>query len=173
MSIAQSRVVAGVPGVAADDADFAGLRAIGAGVTLLAFDDMVFKRRAAFSAVSIPEGLRDGGALAIALTTPPQRSAEALFDVQRLLLRLAVEPLDDDDVRDIGRVLAGREAAEAQAAQALSSALAWRVISGAGAASWHLDLAGTVPDAARLQAMAGARIRPESLITIVVGPPVP
>lgn len=173
MSVAQSRVVAGVPGVRADDPDFAGLRAIGAGVTLFAFDDLVFKRRAAFSAVSIPEGLRDGGTLAVALTTSPQRSAEALFDVQRLLRRMAVEPLAADDVRDIGRVLAGREAAAAQSATALASALAWRVVSGAGAASWRPDLAGTVPDAARLQALAEASIRPESLITVVVGPPVP
>jgi len=173
MSTAQSRVVAGVPGVRADDPEFAGLRALGAGVTLLAFDDMVFKRRAAFSAVSIPEGLREGGTLAVALTTQPPRSAEALFDVQRLLRRMAVEPLADDDVRDIGRVLAGREAAEAQAAQALASALAWRVISGTGATAWRSDLAVTVPDAQRLKAIAEARLRPENLITIVVGPPTP
>ena len=173
MSTAQSRIVAGVPGVRADDPEFAGLRAIGAGVTLLAFDDMVFKRRAAFSAVSIPEGLREGGTLAVALTTQPSRSAEALFDVQRLLRRMAVEPLADDDVRDIGRVLNGREAAEMQVASALASTLAWRVISGTAATAWRSDLARTVPDAQRLKAIAEARLRPENLITIVVGPPTP
>jgi len=173
MSTAQSRIVAGVPGVRADDADFPGLRALGAGVTLLAFDDMVFKRRAAFSAVSIPEGLREGGTLAVALTTQPSRSAEALFDVQRLLRRMAVEPLAADDVRDIGRVLAGHEAAEAQVAASLASALAWRVISGTGAAAWRSDLAGSIPDAEHLKAIAEARLLPENLITIVVGPPTP
>jgi len=159
--------------VRADDADFPGLRALGAGVTLLAFDDMVFKRRAAFSAVSIPEGLREGGTLAVALTTQPSRSAEALFDVQRLLRRMAVEPLAADDVRDIGRVLAGHEAAEAQVAASLASVLAWRVISGTGAAAWRSDLAGSIPDAEHLKAIAEARLLPENLITIVVGPPTP
>jgi zinc protease len=173
MRIAQARVIAGVPGVASNDADFTGLRALGAGVTLLAFDDLVFRQRTAFSAVSVPEAMRAGGTFAIALTTPPQRAAEALFDLQRLLRRVAAEPLSAEDVRDIGRVLAGREAAANQSAAALASGLAWRVMSGAGVDSWRRDLAGTVPDASRLQALAEARIRQEKLITVVVGPPEP
>jgi zinc protease len=171
MDASQSRVMAGVPGVRAGDPDFAILRALGAGATLLAFDDMVFKRRAAFSALSIPEGFRDGGALALAVLAAPVRGAEAVFDVQRLMRRLALEPLGADDARDIGRVLAGREASVSQSGLSLASGLAWREVIGAGVASWRDDLSGTAPRPDRMQALAERLIRADGVITIVVGPP--
>ncbi|MGH9750995.1 MAG: M16 family metallopeptidase, partial [Candidatus Polarisedimenticolia bacterium] len=56
----QSHLVVGVPGAPLADADFDGLRRLGTALTLLAFEDMVFARRAAFSAAVVPDGLRRG-----------------------------------------------------------------------------------------------------------------
>jgi zinc protease len=166
----QSRVLAGVPGPPAASPDLPAWRALGAAFTLLAFEDLVFERRAAFSAVSMPEPQRDGGALFTSLVTPPQSADEALFETQKLLRRLAIEPMSGPDLRDLGRMLAGREAATAQSPLELASTLAWRETTGIGAAGWSADLIPATPDGAKMQALAGARFRPEAWVTVVVGP---
>jgi hypothetical protein len=74
------------------------------------------------------------------------------------------------DLRDLGRMLAGREAATAQSPLELASTLAWRETTGIGAAGWSADLIPATPDGAKMQALAGARFRPEAWVTVVVGP---
>lgn len=166
----QSRVLAGVPGPTAASADVPAWRALGAAFTLLAFEDLVFARRAAFSAVSMPEPQRDGGLLLTSIVAPPQRAGETLFETQRLLRRLAIEPLGASDLRDLGRMLAGREASTAQSAVDLASTLAWRETTGIGSAGWSADLLPATPDGAKMQALAEARFRPDAWVTVVVAP---
>jgi len=167
---AQSRVLAGVPGPPSTSADLPAWRALGAAFTLLAFEDLVFTRRAAFSAVSMPEPQREGGALFTSIVTASQRSDEALFETQKLLRRLAIEPMTADDLRDLGRMLAGREATTAQSPLELASTLAWRETTGVGAGGWSADLTPSTPDGAKMKALAEARFRPDAWVTVVVGP---
>src|SRR4029077_10415078 len=122
LSSSQSSVLIGVPGVAISDPDFDDLRILGAGLTILAFEDIVFKRRAAFSATAIPEALRQGGSFALAVVAPTSRRDEAMFDLQRLMRSLAVGALEQKDVDDFARVEAGREATGLQGVLALASA---------------------------------------------------
>ena len=173
MSASQSRVIVGVPGRSLLDPAFDDLRFIGAGVTLMAFEDMVFARRAAFGVLSIPEGLRDGGALAVEVTAAPVRRAEAQFDVQRLMRHLSVEPLSETDRNDLARMLSGREAATAQGPQAVAGLLAWREAAGLGARGWREAFALKPPPADRLRTLAAGLLKPEAWITVSVGPPSP
>jgi zinc protease len=169
----QSRALVGAPTVPLLDPDFADLRFLGASVTLLAFEDLVFGRRAAFSAVSIPEGFERGGALGFQVLSSPQRRGEVQFDLQRLLRKMAAEEMSGTDLRDVGRMLAGREAAAAQGALPLASALGYREASGLKASSWRDGFAPAAPAAVRLKTLAETYLRPENWITIVVGPPSP
>ncbi len=174
LSSPQSSVLVGVPGVAISDPDFDDLRILGAGLTVLAFEDMVFKRRAAFSATAIPEALRQGGSFALAVVAPPGRRDEAVFDLQRLMRRLALDTLEQKDVDDFARVEAGREAAGLQGVLALASALSYREVNGLGALSVQKGLwsrAGCAPE--HVKELAARYLKPESWIVIKVGPASP
>lgn len=170
LSAPQSTVLVGVPATPITDPDFYDVRLLGAALTVLSFEDMVFGRRAAFSATAVPEALRDGGALAIAVVAQHLRRDEAVFDVQRLMRRLALEGLEQKEVDDFARVEAGREASGMQGVLALASALAYRET--ASVASSGKDpgpAAGSSPD--RLKEVAARFLRPESWIVVKVGPP--
>jgi zinc protease len=170
----QSSVIVGVPGVSIDHPDFQGVRFLGSALTILAFEDMVFKRRAAFSAAAMPEGLRDGGSLAIGVVASPVRRDEAVFDVQRLMRRLALEDLSAKDIEDTGRVQAGMQAVDAQGVLALASSLGYREACGLGAASLRPSLVpapGLAP--ARVRELAARYLKPESWIVIKAGSPSP
>jgi hypothetical protein len=146
------------------------VRLLGAALTVLSFEDMVFGRRAAFSATAVPEALRDGGALAIAVIAQHTRRDEAVFDVQRLMRRLALEGLEQKEVDDFARVEAGREASGMQGVLALASALAYRETASVAASGKDPGpAAGSSPD--RLKEMAARFLRPESWIVVKVGPP--
>jgi zinc protease len=167
----QSSVVVGVPGVAISRPEFEGIRMLGTALTVLAFEDMVFKRRAAFSASAVPEGLREGGSLAIEVTAQPRRRDEAVFDVQHLMRRLALEDLPPKDLEEMGRFQAGRETAAAQGVLALSSLLGYREVCGLGAAGYRQGLvppSGWSPG--RLKELAARYLRPEAWIVVQVGP---
>jgi zinc protease len=166
----QSRILAGVPTVPLRDPDFLDLRMLGAGITLLGFEDMVFARRAAFSIVSIPEGLEQGGSLSFQILAPPARAAADLFDLKRLLSRMAGTPLTPADLRDVGRMLAGREAAADEGVMPLASALAYREATGLGAASWRDTFRPAAPDPERIRALAEKYLRAERWITISTTP---
>jgi zinc protease len=166
----QSRILAGVPTVPLRDPDFLDLRTLGAGITLLGFEDMVFNRRAAFNIVSVPEGFQDGGALSFQIVAPPARAAEDLFDLKHLLSQMTTTPMDPADLRDVGRMLAGREAAADEGVQPLASALAYREAVGLGAASWRDAFSAATPAPERLKALAEKYLRPEKWITIVTAP---
>jgi len=166
----QSRILAGVPTVPLRDPDFLDLRALGTGITLLGFEDMVFTRRAAFSVVSIPEGLESGGTLSFQILTPPGRAREDLFDLKRLLSRMATTPMEAADLQDVGRMMAGHEAAADEGVMPLASVLAYREAAGLGAATWRGTFSTTTPPAERLQALAQKYLRPESWITVVTTP---
>ncbi len=171
---AQSSVLVGVPGAAITDPDFDDLRVLGAGLTVLAFEDMVFKRRAAFSATVIPEALHQGGSFALAVIAQHNRRDEAVFDVQRLMRRLVLEGLEQKEVDDFARVETGREATGLQGVLATASALAYREATGLGALSLQKELtspAARTPE--RLKNLAARYLRPESWIVIKVGPPSP
>jgi len=168
----QSSILVGVPAVAISDTDFGDLRILGAGLTVLAFEDMVFKRRAAFSATALPEALRRGGSMALAVVAAPTRGDEALFDVQRLMRRLAMETLDQKDVDDFVRVDAAHEATGLQGVLAWASALSYREASGLGAVSpKRAQDAPLAP--ARLKELASRYLKPESWIVVKVGPASP
>jgi zinc protease len=166
-----SQVIVGVPGPPIDSADFEDVRLLGTALTLTAFEEMVFKRRAAFSATALPEALREGGSLAIGVVAQHPRRDEALFDLQRLMRRLALEGLSQEAARDIIRVQAGRDAAASQGVLATASNLAYREASGLRAAP---ERAGDPPPGAaaeRLKASAARYLRPEAWIVVKVGPP--
>jgi predicted Zn-dependent peptidase len=173
LSSPQSNVLVGVPGVAVADPDFDDLRVLGAGLTVLAFEDVVFERRAAFTATVIPEALRDGGSFALVVVAQHTRRDEAVFDVQRLMRRLALEGLKQKDVDDFARVEGGREAAGLQGVLSMASALAYREATGLGAPSFQRTPAPAVRTPERLQALAARYLRPEDWIVIKVGPPSP
>ncbi|HET8945849.1 MAG TPA: insulinase family protein [Candidatus Polarisedimenticolia bacterium] len=170
----QSLAGVGVPAVPLRSADFDLVRTLGAAVTLFGFEDMVFERRAAFGVSGSPEGYRDGGALVFEATAQHARRDEAVFELQRLMRRLAVEDLGDTDRRDLARIQAGRAAAAAQGTQALASLLAYREASGLDALAWRRDLtAGDPPAAAALRSLAERLFQTERNIRVVIGPPSP
>ncbi|HXU13363.1 MAG TPA: hypothetical protein VN898_15515, partial [Candidatus Binatia bacterium] len=151
--------------------DFYDVRLVGAALTVLSFEDMVFGRRAAFSASAVPEALRDGGALAIMVVTQHTRRDEAVFDVQRLMRRLALEGVAQKDVDDFARVETGRETADLQGVAALASNLAYREVTGLAARAREATSSPPpAPTPARLKEAAARLLRPEAWITIKVGP---
>ncbi len=167
----QGEVLVGVPGVAVRDADFGDIRLLGTALTLEAFDDLVFTRRAAFSAVAVPEGLRAGGFLAIEVVTPPHRLDDAVFELQRLMRVRSLEPLGAKELTDVGRVQAGRDAAGLQGVLALAGVLSYREASGLGALTYRKDIdEPPKPVAARIKDLAARLLKPEAWIVIKVGP---
>ncbi len=173
LGASQSTVLVGVPGAPIADSDFDDVRLLGAALTVLSFEDMVFGRRAAFSASAVPEAWRDGGALAIVVVAQHTRRDEAVFDVQRLMRRLALERLDQKDVDDFARLEAGREASEMQGVLALASTLGYRAAAGLGpvAVPGKDPTPGPRASPVRLQEMAARFLRPEGWIVVKVGPP--
>ena len=172
LTTAQSSVVVGVPGEAIDRPDFEGLRLLGSALTVLSFEDTVFKRRAAFSTSALPEGLRQGGSLSVQVIAAPPRLEEALFDVQRLMRRLALEDLSRKDLEDFGRFQAGKAAADTQGVLALASVLGYREAAGLGAATYRQAITPPVGwPPARLKDLAGRYLKPESSIVVKASPP--
>jgi predicted Zn-dependent peptidase len=168
----QSLAIVGVPAVPLQNADFDLVRDLGAAVTLFGFEEMVFTRRAAFGVSGSPEGYRDGGALVFEATAQHARRGEAVFELQRLMRRLAVEDLSETDRRDLTRIQAGRSAAAAQGTQALASLLAYREASGLDALAWRRDLtAGDPPAADALKSLAERLFQTERSVRVVIGPP--
>jgi len=170
-SSAQSHVVAGVPASPLLDQDFPGLRQVGGVVTLLTFEELVFARRAAFSVVTFPEGLRRGGSLAFEVVASHGRRDDALFELQRVMRRLATEDLREEDRRDAARMIAGSSAIGAQRALPLASTLAYREAAGLGAGSWRDEFTPAPLSSERLKALAEQYFKPASWISVVVGPP--
>ena len=136
----RSQVLVGVPAVAIGDPDFSVLRQIGAALTVFGFEEMIFERRAAFALSARPEGLSRSGALSIAIQTPHIRRDEAVFDMQRLMRRLALTPLSAEDLADIAKVQMGRQAASLQGVLALSSHLGFREMAGLDVMKYREDL---------------------------------
>jgi hypothetical protein len=101
------------------------------------------------------------------------RRGEALFELQRQMRALALAEVPENDRRDLGRMLAGRDAAAAEGAQAMASLLAYREAAGLHAESWRADLEPKVPPADRLKAAAERLFQPQRFISIGVGPPSP
>lgn len=172
-SAPQSHVVAGVPASALLDQDFPGLRQVGAVVTLLTFEELVFVRRAAFSVVTFPEGLRRGGSLGFEVIASHGRRDDALFELQRVMRRLATEDLREEDRRDAARMIAGSSAIASQRALPLASTLAYREAAGLGARSWRDEFTPAPLTSERLKALAERYFKPASWISVVVGPPQP
>jgi len=164
MVAANSQVIVGSPGPRAGDPDFRLVRLLGTAVTLSAFEDMVFTRRAAFSVTSLPEAFREGGALAITVIAPHLRRDEAVFDLQRSLRRIATEGVAPADLQDLLHIQAGQDAAATAGVLGAASALAWRELEGAA-----VDPAGVTVES--LKGAAERYLRPESLIVVKVGPP--
>jgi predicted Zn-dependent peptidase len=173
ISASQSRVVAGAPALPLLDPSFQNLRLLSAAVTLLTFEDMVFTRRAAFSVVAIPEGLRRGGSVAFEVVSAPAQRSVALFDLHRLMRHVATDALSEDDRRDIARMLSGRSAAAVEGVLPLASHLAYREAAGLQARSWRDDFALATPAADRLKTLAETYFKPEDWISILVGPAAP
>jgi predicted Zn-dependent peptidase len=173
VSSPQDHAVVGVAAVPLLDPAFEEVRWLGAAVTLRAFEELVFTRRAVFSVVSIPEGFAEGGALAFEAIETHARRGEALFELQRMMRALALSEVSEDDRRDLGRMLAGRESAAAEGAQAMASLLAYREAAGLHAESWRTDLEPHTPPADRLKAAAERLFQPQRFISVGVGPPTP
>jgi zinc protease len=167
----QSRVLAGVPASPLLDGDFLALRQLGAAVALLSFEDLVFTRRAAFSVVTIPEGLRRGGSLAFEVIVSHEQRDDALFELQRTMRRLATDELGETDRRDVARMIAANAAIADQGVLPLASNLAYREAAGLGARSWRDEFAAAPPAAGRLKELAERYFKPASWISVVVGPP--
>jgi zinc protease len=168
----QSQVIVGVPGVPLGHDDFEDLRLLGTALTMLAFEDMVFERRAAFSATALPEAWRAAGSLAIQVATAHLRRDEAVFDLQRLMRRLSLEELAPKEIEDLVRIQAGREAASAQGVLARASLLGYREAAGLGAASYRRAMTPSAgPPPARLKEVAARYLRPEAWIVVKAGPP--
>jgi zinc protease len=169
-----SLVLVGVPGVPVGDADFETLRFLGSALTMKGFEEMVFARRAAFTLLSLPEGLREGGALAIEVEVAHLRRDEAVFDVQKLMREMALQPMSDADVADVARFQAGRSAAATQGVLALASAIGYRQAAGLDPLSYRDDLiAGPHRDPQKLQQAAARYLGPEHWIVVRVGPSSP
>ena len=166
----QSHVLVGVPGVPLLDDAFETVRLLGTALTLQGFEEMVFRRRAAFSVTAIPEGFRDGGALALEVVTQPPRQDEAVFDLQQLMRHMALEDLPAPEIAALARMQAGREAIALQGVQALASTLAYREATGLGALSYRRSFEpAALPTSAQLREAAVRILRPEDWIVIKVG----
>lgn len=168
LSLPQSSVLVGVPGAAIGDADFDDLRILGAGLTILSFEELIFKRRAAFTATAVPEALREGGAFALVVVAQNARRDEAVFEVQRQMRHLALEGVEQKDLDDFARVEAGREASALQGVLPAASALAYGAAAGLPPGSHR---PGGSPQ--RLKDLATRFLGPGSWIVITVGPPSP
>jgi zinc protease len=168
LSLPQSSVLVGVPGAAIGDADFDDLRVLGAGLTILSFEELIFKRRAAFTATAVPEALREGGAFALVVVAQNRRREEAVFEVQRQIRHLALEGLEQKDLDDFARVEAGREASALQGVLPAASALAYGAAAGLPPGPHR---SGGSPQ--RLKDLANRFLGPGSWIVITVGPPSP
>ncbi len=148
------------------------MRLLAAALTILSFEDVVFTRRAAFSATAIPEALRAGGSLGLVVIAPHLRRDEAVFDVQKLMRRLAMEALKQKDADDFARVDAARQASSLQGVLAMASTLGYRESTGLGALSIGRTLAPpAAPSPARLKEIAARYLRPEAWVVVKVGPP--
>ncbi len=168
----QSSVLVGVPGPAILDPEFDDLRLLAAALTILSFEDVVFTRRAAFSATAIPEALRAGGSLGLVVIAPHLRRDEAVFDVQKLMRRLAMETRQQKEVDDFARVEAARQASAFQGVLAMASTLGYRESTGLGALSVGRTIAPSAsPSPARLKEIAARYLRPEAWVIVKVGPP--
>jgi zinc protease len=166
-----SRIVVGVPGTPIDSQEFEGLRLLGTELTLRSFEETVFTRRAALSFTALPEAFRRGGALGIAIVAAPSTREEALFDLQRLMRRIALEGVPADEIPILGRVQAGRGAAALQGAAAFASALGYRQAIGLDALSYRDAL--TSPPrftSEQLKALAERFLKPDAWIVVKVGP---
>ncbi|MFQ5877699.1 MAG: hypothetical protein ACE5JH_08450 [Acidobacteriota bacterium] len=164
-------MIGGQPAARIGDADFRDLRLLGTALTVLGFEDIIFARRAAFTLTAIPEALRRRGSLALEVAAAPARLAEAVFDLQRLMRRLALEELDPKDLGDFVRVQAGRDAAAIQGTLALASHLSYREASGLGASSYLEDLTDlTPPKPSRIRELSARYLNPENWIVVKVGP---
>ena len=156
-------------GIIASDMDLtlAAIVIMGAWVVGIAAAGLVMVLRPGGVAVRLaPAG---GGAVA-----PTGRRDEAVFDLQRLLRRLALENLEQKDVDDFARVEAGREAAGLQGVLATASSLSYRETNGLGGLSIRKDPgshAGLAPG--RLKELAVLYLKPESWIVIKAGPSSP
>jgi zinc protease len=168
LSASQSSVIVGVPGVAVGHEDFEDLRLLLTATAVQAFEDMVFARRAAFSASALPEGLRDGGAMAIAVLAAPARRDEAVFDVQRLMRKLALEGPTRKEMETFMRVQSGSEAASLQGVLARASAAGYRQAVRPAAPGSAVAPAAPTPE--RLKEVAARYFRPDAWIVVKVGP---
>jgi len=164
LAAANSQVIVGSPGPRAGDPDFPIVRLLGTAVTLAAFEDMIFARRAAFSVTSLPEAHPRGGALAIAVVAPHLRRDEAVFDLQRTMRRIANEGIVPSDLQDLLNIQAGQDAAAAAGVLGTASTLAWHERAGG-----RPDPSAATPD--HLKSAAERYLRPESWIVVKVGPP--
>src|SRR5437867_2106749 len=168
----QSSVLVGVPAPRILDPGFDDLRLLAAALTILSFEDIVFTRRAAFSSTAVPEALRASGSLAMVVIAPHLRRDEAVFDVQRLMRRLATDGVKQKDVDDFARVEAARQASALQGVLPMASTLGYREATGLGSLSAGRTLAtAAAPTAAHLKEIAARYLRPESWIVVKVGPP--
>ena len=164
-------MLVGVPGPAILDADFDDVRLLAAALTILSFEDVVFTRRAAFSATAIPEALRAGGSLGLVVIAPHLRRDEAVFDVQKLMRRLGMEAMKQKDVDDFARVDAARQATALQGVLATASTLGYRESTGLGALTIGRSLVPPAsPSPARLKEIAARYLRPEAWLVVKVGP---
>ncbi len=167
----RSQVLVGVPAAAIGDPDFSVLRQIGTALTVFGFEEMIFERRAAFALSAIPEGLRRSGALSITIQTPHLRRDEAVFDMQRLMRRLALKPLSEDDLADIAKAQAGREATSLQGVMAMASHLGFREMAGLDGTKYREDLQSSpIRTPEQFRDAAKRYLNPENWIIIKVGP---
>jgi hypothetical protein len=166
----RSRIILGVPGVPLSDAEFPALRLLGAALTAEIFEDLIYARRAAFSARALPEGFRDGGSLAIeVVTTHPQRK-NAIFDLHRLLHRMASVDLSTEALQALGPMQAGKRIAGSQGVLALASALSFREAAGLGADTYVREFSPPIFSAERMRDLAARFLKPEVWISVEVGP---
>ncbi|MEE9291520.1 MAG: pitrilysin family protein [Acidobacteriota bacterium] len=171
LDTSRSQVLVGVPAAAIGDPDFSVIRQIGTALTVFGFEEMVFERRAAFALSAIPEGLSRSGALSITIQTPHIRRDEAVFDMQRLMRRLALTPLSAEDLADIARAQAGREAASLQGVMALASHLGFREMAGLDGTKYREDLGSSpIGTPEQLRDAAKRYLKPGNWIIIKVGP---
>ncbi|MCZ6695198.1 MAG: hypothetical protein O7A63_01540, partial [Acidobacteria bacterium] len=147
------------------------LRQIGAALTIFGFEEIIFEGRAAFALSALPEGLSRSGALSISIQAPHIRRDEAVFDMQRLMRRLALTPLSAEDFADITKVQMGRQAASLQGVLALSSHLGFREMAGLDIMKYREELHSS-PDRTpeQLRDVAKRYLNPGNWIIVKVGP---
>ena len=171
LNTTRSQVLVGVPAAAVGDPDFSVLRQIGTALTVFGFEEMIFERRAAFALSAIPEGLSRSGALSITIQTPHLRRDEAVFDLQRLMRRLALTPLSAEDLADIAKAQAGREAASLQGVLALASHLGFREMAGLDGTKYREDLQSSpIRTPEQFRDVAKRYLKPGNWIVVKVGP---